>query len=170
VFGSGNFAGSGIEDSAFIQELEAAYTAAVSREGDSKLAEALLNKEQVCVLGCCDCGLCMHRGVSTAAVSQERVRGQRRELSKLFMLSRNLCFDTRAEHERQQTSRVKIGTANATATTHTAASLSATAHHPQAALAARAYRMTREAALLRAQLAMARNQPTVWPTEGPEQL
>lgn len=47
VFGSGNFAGSGVEDSAFIQELEAAYTAAVSREGDCKLAEALLNKEEV---------------------------------------------------------------------------------------------------------------------------
>jgi hypothetical protein len=85
IFGSGNFVGSGAEDSAFIQELEAAYTAAVSREGDSKLAEALLNKEQ-------------------------------------------------------------------------------------AALAARAYRMTREAALLRAQLAMAKNQPTVWPTEGPNEL
>jgi hypothetical protein len=47
VFGSGNFTGSGVEDSAFIQELEAAYTAAVSREGDCKLAEALLNKEEV---------------------------------------------------------------------------------------------------------------------------
>lgn len=47
VFGAGNFAGSGVEDSAFIQELEAAYSAAVSREGDCKLAEALLNKEEV---------------------------------------------------------------------------------------------------------------------------
>jgi hypothetical protein len=85
VFGSGNFVGSGVEDTALIQELEAAYTAAVSREGDSKLAQALLNKEQ-------------------------------------------------------------------------------------AALAARAYRMTREAALLRAQLALAQNRPAVWPTEGPAEL
>lgn len=77
--------GSGVEDTALIQELEAAYTAAVSREGDSKLAQALLNKEQ-------------------------------------------------------------------------------------AALAARAYRMTREAALLRAQLALAQNRPATWPTEGPAEL
>lgn len=47
VFGSGRFAGSGVEDTAIIQELEAAYSAAISREGDSKLADALLNKEQV---------------------------------------------------------------------------------------------------------------------------
>lgn len=49
VFGSGNLSGSGVQDSAFIQELEAAYTAAVSRqgEGDCNLAEALLNKEEV---------------------------------------------------------------------------------------------------------------------------
>lgn len=40
----------------------------------------------------------------------------------------------------------------------------------QAALADRAYRMHREAALLRAQLAMAKGQPAVWPTEGPNEM
>jgi hypothetical protein len=40
----------------------------------------------------------------------------------------------------------------------------------QAALEARAYRMHREAALLRAQIAMAKGQPAVWPTEGPNEM
>lgn len=40
----------------------------------------------------------------------------------------------------------------------------------QAALEARIYRMTREAAMLRAQLAMTQNRPAVFPTEGPNEL
>jgi hypothetical protein len=40
----------------------------------------------------------------------------------------------------------------------------------QAAVAARTYRLTRRAALLKGQLAMAQGRPATFPTEGPSEL
>jgi hypothetical protein len=118
VFGAGTFAGAdpAVRESPFIQQVEAAYAAAIQR--DDKLAAALVNKAQVCG---------WMRGTLHTCPGRHMGRHLTHRVSR---------------------------------------------HHPplQAALEHRTYRLGREAALLKARLAVARGQPASFPTEGPAEL